>query len=228
MKFMFIAPSEADFLALSQMTKHANARWRKSLEAGTLRNPDEITQYGVVRGLFSHLHLSGTDAFVAPGNSFGHMTGGFDKALVDVLGVDLDTKVRNLINEEYLGEMPVGTADFIEIAERFVIYAPTMRVPKELPHGTDVPFLATSAALNVIHQLNKDLPLDEQPIKSVLIPLMGVGTGKVPRHVAAMQIYAATVRYTEKVQIGDLWGDGGDWDRYIADSWKLKDHESMN
>lgn len=221
MKFLFIAPDDVSFSALTRMVKHANKYVEKSLAGGHLRYPGIPTQFGVLRGRLSEMHLTGVDAIVAPGNSFGHMTGGFDGALVKLLGIDLDTKVRQMINDEYLGEMPVGSAEFVEMANRFIIYAPTMRVPKVLPKGTDVPYLATLAAMNVINKLNQFASDKDKPIKTVLIPLMGVGTGKVPHDVAAVQIYTACIRYLERINTDDLFSDGVEWDKCVADSWDM-------
>lgn len=116
------------------------------------------------------------DAVIAPGNSIGEMSGGFDLGLVDAFGPTVQRNVTHLINANHEGELNVGAAILAETGSLtipYCAYAPTMRVPRTLEVGSDVPYLATRAALL---ELIKRVSWPNDVIH-VLIPLMGVGTG---------------------------------------------------
>lgn len=143
------------------------------------------------------------DVIVAPGNSYGWMTGGFDKGLVDAFGGALQNRVQHLILAKHQGELNVGDAIFLQIPNAgrdiYCAYAPTMRSPKSLPSGTDIPYMATRAALT---ETLKRLPYKD-PIK-VLIPLMGVGTGGQPVQRVLRQIHHALIRVNNPFLPKDL------------------------
>lgn len=142
-----------------------------------------ISQRPLGTGLF--------DAVIAPGNSFGEMSGGFDEALVNTLGNTLQQNVTRVIKDQHYGELNVGAAIVVP-TERSVIpfcaYAPTMRVPKTLPPTTDIPYLATRAALLALLTSDVKWPHGEL---HVLIPLMGVGTGGLDIATVCSQIQIA-------------------------------------
>lgn len=112
------------------------------------------------------------DAVVAPGNSFGFMTGGIDLAYAKFFP-GIEAEVRQEIEGTCGGELLVGQAFSIETKSTqipWLIYAPTMRVPATIMNVVDV-YLATRAALAVA-ALN-------QHIERVGLPGMGTGTGMV-------------------------------------------------
>src|SRR5215470_5132076 len=53
------------------------------------------------------------DAIVSPANSFGIMDGGLDLAIRDQLGFLVESKVQELIDAKYHGELPVGCAEIV-------------------------------------------------------------------------------------------------------------------
>src|SRR5262249_33640041 len=72
------------------------------------------------------------DALVSPANSFGDMSGGIDKAIDDFHRGAAQRAVRAAIEEHCYGELPVGSALVVELRGagfRFVVAAPTMRIP---------------------------------------------------------------------------------------------------
>ena len=74
------------------------------------------------------------DAIVSPANSFGYMDGGLDLKYSKHFGWDLESKVRNVLEHEYYGELPVGNAIVVSTQRediKFLISAPTMRVPSK-------------------------------------------------------------------------------------------------
>src|SRR5262249_53005071 len=103
------------------------------------------------------------DAIVSPANSFGIMDGGLDLAIRDQLGFPVERKVQELIDERYHGEMPVGCAEVVETGERrwrYLIVAPTMRVPEPIPFTINA-YLAFRAALVAVKNYNRDLGRQE-------------------------------------------------------------------
>ena len=160
-------------------------------------------------------------AIITPGNSYGHMTGGLDKAVVEMLGGWVEREVRAKIRTDYCCELNVGDAimvsNDISIIKN-VIYAPTMRSPKKLPFGDDSPYRSVLAALQLINRFNRDCP-DEVKIRSVILPMMGSNTGEVPYPNVLCQMIRAIQRYSNPKPIEDLFQDGQDTDAFMKVIW---------
>lgn len=169
--------------------------------------------------LEEHLEENTYDAIVAPGNSFGHMTGGFDGALVNVFGQNLDERVRAHIEMAWGGELPVGNARLIEVtdhaATEFIVYSPTMRIPCILPDNSEAPYLATLAAFQRIWRYNHSKPKLRSTIFEVLLPVMGMGTGMLNRDYVARQMQLALIRAIERSPVKELGSDGFKWEQAI-------------
>jgi O-acetyl-ADP-ribose deacetylase (regulator of RNase III) len=133
--------------------------------------------------------IFGWDCIVSPGNSFGLMTGGIDKHIIEFFGQDLMKRVQGVINVRYFGEQPVGTSILVgtgHYTHRFLCHAPTMRVPKVIK-GTDAPYLAMRAVLiEIMYGGYSDLG-----INTILIPGLGAGTGLMNLKSVAHQMYWA-------------------------------------
>jgi O-acetyl-ADP-ribose deacetylase (regulator of RNase III) len=130
------------------------------------------------------------DCFVTAGNAFGIMTAGIDAAVVAFFGEDLMRRIQHRILEEYLGEQPVGTAFLIDTGhdERpYLVHAPTMRVPCPI-EGTDKVYTATWAALLAVNSHNQTAAAK---IKTLAMPAMGTGFGRMSFDEAARQMAAA-------------------------------------
>ncbi len=87
------------------------------------------------------------DAVVSPANSFGFMDGGVDWAYLRFFGDQLQTRVQLVIRLQKFQELLVGSAVAVPTyheAIRFLIVAPTMRVPKIITDPADV-MLANSS-----------------------------------------------------------------------------------
>ena len=146
----------------------------------------------VVRSRFEDLDPH--DAFVTAGNAFGIMTAGVDAAVVRVLGQDIMRRVQERIQDEFLGEQPVGTAFVLptgHAACRFLVHAPTMRVPGSIA-GTDKVYVATWAALLAVYRHNV---AEEEKIRTLALPAMGTGFGGVSYDEATRQMAAAYDHY---------------------------------
>jgi len=138
------------------------------------------------------------DAIVSPANSFGFMDGGIDAVYLSHFGYDLQTRVRRQIFEYHHGELTVGNADVVETGNEsipFLIVAPTMRVPMIL-HDTVNPYLAARAIFTLVkHKTFLSGSLEGQSvskhIKTVALPGLGTGVGRVGFNTCAHQVRQA-------------------------------------
>ena len=140
------------------------------------------------------------DAIVCPGNSFGDMGGGFDKAVDDLHDGRAQAAVQASIASEYFGEVPVGAALIVSVPEPrrapFLVLAPTMRVPGNVSESISG-YLAMRAALVAVKRHN----LESSPrISSVVVPGMCTGVGGMDYAEAATQM-----RVAFDVVIGERW-----------------------
>jgi O-acetyl-ADP-ribose deacetylase (regulator of RNase III) len=131
------------------------------------------------------------DALVSPANSFGIMDGGLDLAIRDQLGFAVERKAQEVIDEKHHGELPVGSAEVVETGDarwRYLIVAPTMRVPEPIPFTINA-YLAFRAALLAARNYNRGLGRRE--IDSLVCCGLGTGVGQVGASKCATQMRAA-------------------------------------
>jgi O-acetyl-ADP-ribose deacetylase (regulator of RNase III) len=131
------------------------------------------------------------DAIVSPANSFGIMDGGLDLALRDQLGFSVETRIQDVIDAKYHGELPVGCAEIVATDNprwRYMIAAPTMRVPEPIPETINA-YLAFRAVLVAAENYNKSV--GKREIDSLVCCGLGTGIGKVSANTCAMQMRAA-------------------------------------
>ena len=131
----------------------------------------EIVNKDLVSFLLTHDDIEG---IVSPANSFGLMTGGYDKAIINYFGINLMRNVQNYILENYCGEQPVGTAFSIPIYpgvydNKYLIHCPTMRTPEVIKDSRIIYSCMRSALIECMRK----------NIGSVIIPAFGACTGKV-------------------------------------------------
>ncbi len=140
------------------------------------------------------------EAIVSPANSFGFMDGGIDAAYTGFFGLQLQEKLRRLIRSDCPnGELLVGEALAVSTGDpqiRWVIAAPTMRIPEALPANTVNPFLAARAAL---------LVADDLDIKTLAIPGLGTLTGQVTPQNCARQVREA-IEWSKDQPFLESWG----------------------
>lgn len=134
------------------------------------------------------------DAIVSPANSFGFMDGGLDLAISEFFGWHVQERLQKLIRTRHYGELLVGAAEIVETDRppiSYVISAPTMRVPAILKDTVN-PYLATRAVLILIKFgfLPDGTPVKDV-VKTVAIPGMGTGVGKVSPDICAFQMRVA-------------------------------------
>ena len=138
------------------------------------------------------------DAVVSPANSYGFMDGGIDEIYLNYFGPDIQMRVRRQILEYHFGEILVGQADVVETGNEkipFLIFAPTMRVPMALSESVN-PYLAARAIFLLLKNGNflsgkyKGNSIGDK-IKSIAIPGLGTGVGRVSSNTCAHQVRQA-------------------------------------
>jgi O-acetyl-ADP-ribose deacetylase (regulator of RNase III) len=138
------------------------------------------------------------DAVVCPGNSFGDMGGGFDKAVDDLHGGRAQPAVMRAIADACCGELAVGAALVVDVPDAtragLLIVAPTMRVPGSVANSIAA-YLATRAALVALARHTASGP---QSISTVAIPGMATGVGGMSFGEAAAQMRAAFASIVEE------------------------------
>jgi O-acetyl-ADP-ribose deacetylase (regulator of RNase III) len=112
------------------------------------------------------------EAVVSPANSFGFMDGNVDYRISDQLGWHIMQRLQSAIQHNFDGELLVGQAHFVYTEHpiwRWLISAPTMRVPTKIVDPTAI-YLAARAAIRVTRKIK---------IRSILFTGMGTGCGEV-------------------------------------------------
>ncbi len=138
------------------------------------------------------------EAVVSPANSFGFMDGGIDALYLAHFGPELQLRVRRAIWERHHGELLVGAADVIETGDAqipYLIAVPTMRVPMVLRESVN-PYLAARAVFLLLRHgtipegAHRGQPLGEH-IRTVAVPGLGTGVGRVGPNTCARQVRQA-------------------------------------
>lgn len=130
------------------------------------------------------------DAMVAPGNSFGIMDGGLDRAIVESIGVGIERRVREVIASRHHGEIHVGCAEVVATDDTrwpWLIYAPTMRVPDDVGRSTN----AHAAMRAILLAVKAHDATARSTIRSVLCSGLCTGVGAMPPRRAAVQMRIA-------------------------------------
>ena len=132
------------------------------------------------------------DCIIAPGQSFGFMDGGADRAInswmssYSPMEPRFSEKAKAAVREGHLGELPVGSCLIVDAPAaapvKCVAYAPTMRVPEPVSHTLN-PYLALHAALTAI----RNWP---HRINTVACTALCTGAGEMPPARAARQMRA--------------------------------------
>lgn len=152
------------------------------------RNFSDVEQVTVSQGDIFDVKA---DAIVSPANSFGFMDGGIDLVYTERFGMGLEASLRRLLQERHGGELPVGSAVLVQTGAsgiRWMVSAPTMRVPGPVPNTLNA-YLALRAALRAVVSHNADT--DRTPIASVLCPGLASAIGGMPPERCARQMRVA-------------------------------------
>lgn len=149
------------------------------------------------------------DAIVSPANSFGFMDGGIDMVYIYHFGWQMQHRLQASLKADYGGELPVGQAVIIETLSsndsdkkfenpefnegkliKYLISAPTMRVPMDVIHTVNA-YLAFRAAIRAVKEHNKAAENTKDQITSVLCPGLGTAVGRMPPRRCAFQMRQA-------------------------------------
>jgi len=156
-------------------------------------------------------------ALAVPANAFGFTDGGVDMAISkEIFDWRLQEKLHKLIGQQHGGELLVGQAMIMPTGSsrfRYIIVAPTMRVPSNVSNTVNA-YLAMRAILLAADAHNRamqDRPAER--IKSLAVPGLCTGTGKMPADRSAYQMWMAY----RSIAMGDL-----EWTKSLE---KQSDHD---
>ena len=127
------------------------------------------------------------DAIVNPANSSGYMGGGVAGAIKRIGGIVIEKEAISKAPIE-VGKAVATTAGTLPC--KYVIHAPTMKQPA-MKIGVENVRLATQAALKLGIELN---------LKTIAIPGMGTGVGRVSVEDAAGAIVCMVKEYENKFE----------------------------
>ncbi|HEX9369468.1 MAG TPA: macro domain-containing protein [Roseiflexaceae bacterium] len=135
------------------------------------------------------------DALAVPANSFGFTDGGVDMAISrEIFDWGLQQKLHRLIAQEHGGELLVGQALVLPTGSarlRYAVVAPTMRVPADVSGSVNA-YLAMRAILRTVEAFNRAaIGNPAGQIRSMAVPGLCTGTGKMPPDRAAHQMWMA-------------------------------------
>ena len=160
------------------------------------------------------------DALVSPANSFGFMDGSLDFEISEFFGWHVQNRLQEAIKSKHNSELLVGQVEIVptdHTSIRYVISAPTMRVPMDV-RGTANPYLAIRGVLLAVkHGVFKDGTPVKDRIKTIAFPGMGTGVGQITPTVFAKQM---------KQAVEDVIEDKFEFPKTI---WNTeKNHREMN
>ena len=133
----------------------------------------------VVNDDFTHFMDTHKDikCIVSPANSFGYMDGGYDVAITDYFGNEVQKEVRKYIDKHLFGEQPIATSIMLNIpnTDKKLIHTPTMRLPSPIKD----PFIVYQCMRTTM------MMVISNNIKSVVIPAFGGLTGRLSPKIVA-------------------------------------------
>ena len=86
----------------------------------------------VEENFFDFMKRENVECIVSPANSFGLMDGGYDLAITEWFGDQLQERVQKYIIKNYYGEQPTGTSFITKANDKGqkLIHTPTMQTPR--------------------------------------------------------------------------------------------------
>ena len=146
------------------------------------------------------------ECVVSPANAYGLMDGGYDRAISDWFGNQLQKRVQAYILDNYCGEQPVGTSFIIDAGRdgQKLIHTPTMRVPSRI---LDPAVVYQSMRTTLMVALRNG-------INSIVIPIFGGSTGQVSPLLAAKMMwlgYDQIMRPNTRIDWDTVWKIDDKW-----------------
>jgi len=163
-----------------------------------------FSSYPEIEVLTGDYFQQSADAIVSPANSFGIMDGGLDLAIRNELGFQVETDTQEVILNKYHGEIPIGSAEIININHdnwNYMIAAPTMRIPENVAFTLNA-YIAFRAILIAINTFNESKP--NKAIKSLVCAGLGTGIGSMEAVKCAAQMRAAYRLIKEPARISSF------------------------
>jgi len=173
----------------------------------------------VCEELKDFLSQNKVDCVVSPANSYGLMDGGFDLALSEYFGWELQKRVQDYIIKNYRGEQPVGTSFIIDTGKDDIklIHTPTMRVPISVKDPMIVYQCTRTSLMTAL----------ENNIESLVIPAFCGEYGDVSLKVIGRLMYEAYKQVMNPPSTLD-WEYANRWSpelQYYLESWKNREGE---
>lgn len=174
----------------------------------------------VCDGLKQYLSQNKVDCIASPANSYGLMDGGFDLAISEYFGWDLQERVQNYIIRNFRGEQPVGTSFIIDTGKDGIklIHTPTMRVPISVKDPMIVYQCTRTSLITAL----------ENNIESIVIPAFCGECGDVSPKVIGRLMYEAYKQIMNPPSTLD-WNYANRWSpelQYYLESWRVKEEEA--
>ena len=154
------------------------------------------------------------DCVVSPANSYGLMDGGFDLAISEYFGWDLQKRVQEYILKNFRGEQPVATSFIIDTGRDGIrlIHTPTMRIPFPVKDPMIVYHCTRTSLMTAL----------EHNIGSIVIPAFCGEYGDVSPKVIGKLMYEAYKQVINPPEQID-WDYAERWRpelEYAIGSWK--------
>ena len=150
--------------------------WKKAF-----KEDKDIT---IVQDDFAHfMNNNKVQCVVSPANSYGVMTGGYDLAITNYFGDNLQREVQRYIKDNLYGEQPVGTSIALAIpnTDQILIHTPTMQTPKPIKDDFVIYQCMRATLIKAL----------EMKIESIVIPAFGGACGKVAPKIIAKRMKEA-------------------------------------
>ena len=156
------------------------------------------------------------DCVVSPANSYGLMDGGFDLAISEYFGWELQKHVQEYILKNFRGEQPIATSFIIDTGKDGIrlIHTPTMRIPFSVKDPMIVYQCMRTTLLTAL----------ENNIETIVIPAFCGEWGNVSPKVIGRLMYEAYKQVMNPPTRID-WDYAERWRpelQYAMESWELE------
>lgn len=144
----------------------------------------KITNVEIVNADFEDfMDTHSVDCVVSPANAYGLMDGGYDYAISEWFGWNLQKKVQKYILDNLYGEQPVGTSIIIDTGKDGIklIHTPSMRYPDKIRDPL------------VVYQCMRTCLITAMTngIHIIVVPAFGGRCGQLPPNTIAQMMWSA-------------------------------------
>lgn len=205
-----------DFILLDR-----ELRMVKAWESQLLRIPFEWrNKVSVLESELCVKACDDADCIVSPANSYARLDGSYDEAISNLLfpdHEDLCTEfVQSQLYQDWKGYQPVATCMLVPIYPqatfiRYIAHVPTMRIPEDVRHDTDIAYRCTWSLLNSLH-LHNNKEKSVHQIKKVILTGFATGVGGVSMERAGYQMIQAMIDYRAALKNENQW-TSFEWDQ---------------